>query len=184
MDLFLHKLDIDHGLEYLDKIEIVDDNIISESLFLAALNSYLKCFKKNKSRSSLDKNVIANGDSETLDAFFYFESLRDKHYMHDENKMISSVAFLLVNPEESNEMIDSASVVWTVAKINFKQASIILKQLMNVTINYLVYEIDRVGYLIKDQYKELSREQLFEFGEVNLILANTDNLSQNRTGSN
>jgi len=55
---------------------------------------------------------------------------------------------------------------------------------MNVTINYLVYEIDRVGYLIKDQYKELSREQLFEFGEVNLILANTDNLSQNRTGSN
>lgn len=158
IDLFLHKADIDRGIQYLELISESNDTTVNEALFIAGLNNCMKCFKRSKSRCKLDKYIVFQDDDSTLANFIKFEELRDKHYDHDENGMVQATAFLLVSFTETRTLLGQPSVVWNRIKLDFCLYGQQLGRIMQSINTYLRTQIDNVGSLIISEYKNISPE--------------------------
>lgn len=168
IDLFLHKADINRGIQLLDLISKDNDITINEALFIAGLNNCIKCFKRSKSRSKLDKCAIFGSNQDQLNEFEYFEVLRDKHYDHDENGMVQTVAFLLTGPTESGFYLRQPSVVWNRIKLDFYSCGQRLKCIMNIVLSYLCKEIDSTSNLLVFEYKDINAEKLLSWSPAKL----------------
>lgn len=174
IDLFLHKADIERGIEFLKHMSKELDEIINEGLFIAALNNCMKCFKYSRARSSLDKTIVFKGNDEFNSNFQELEKMRDKHFDHDENGMLQALAFLLVRPDENNKFGGPPSVVWNKTIIDY---FIYGEKLLNIMIYIKVFiekEIDRVGDLILNTYLKYSSKELCNFKKSKMIKASIE----------
>lgn len=160
IDLFLHKADIDRGIQFLNLISDSNDTTINEALFIAGLNNCIKCFKRSNSRSKLDKQIIFGNTPDQLDEFVYFEILRDKHYDHDENGMLQTTAFLITYPTENGFFLGQPSVVWNRIKLDYYSCGQRLSHLMSIVINYLRDEIEKTSRLIMSKYWSITADEL------------------------
>lgn len=170
IDMFLHKADIERGIEFLQCISIDKDETVNEGLFIAGLNNCMKCFKYSKSRDRLDKSQVFQ-DSQLYQDFIDFETMRDKHFDHDENGMLQAVAFLLVNKDREDFFTGPPSVVWNRAKLNYYAAGQILQKTMQYVRSYLIEQIDIIGNEIIKNYISWPKEKLFEWEETQIELA-------------
>ena len=168
IDLFLHKADIERGIQFLTLITEDNDITINEALFIAGLNNCIKCFKRSKSRFKLDKHVIFGSNPDQLNKFVYFEALRDKHYDHDENGMVQTIAFLLTHPTKNGFFLGQPSVAWNRIKLDFYSCGQRLRYIMNIVLYYLSKEIDKTGYLIISEYKGITADELLSWKPAKL----------------
>lgn len=168
IDLFLHKADIDRGIQFLELIAENNAVTINEALFIAGLNNCMKCFKHSKSRSKLDKKVVFMNSQSSLEEFVMFETFRDKHYDHDENGMVQTTAFLLVSFTEGGTYYGQPSVVWNRAKLDFCSYGSRLCKIMYSVQSYLRSQIDSVGRLIMAEYKNIPSEAFLNWKHATL----------------
>lgn len=171
IDLFLHKADIERGLDFLKCISVDKAIIVNEGLFIAGLNNCMKCFKYSKSRSKLDKAIVFEHNEELFNCFTEFEIMRDKHFDHDESGMLQATAFLLVCPTEEKIFGGPPSVVWNRVMFDYYVAGQKLQEVMQHTWQYLYREIDRVGCLIETAYNSWPKEQLLALKTPKIELA-------------
>lgn len=171
IDLFLHKADIDRGIQYLKLISEANDTTINEALFIAGLNNCMKCFKRSKSRCKLDKLIVFQNEASTLAEFIKFEELRDKHYDHDENGMVQTTAFLLVSSTEAGTFWGQPSVVWNRIKLDFCEYGQQLCRIMQYIDTYLRTQINSVGSLIMSEYKNISPDTFLNWEHARLLPA-------------
>ncbi len=160
IDLFLHKANIDIGLSYLNRISTDNELTINKCLFIAALNSCMKCFKRSNSRGKLDKAKIFLGSAELFELFKRYEIIRDKHYMHDENGMFQPLAVFFFTQNISSVRFDNPSVVWNRAKLDYIDEKEKLTSVMQLIRQYLAREIHCVGDNIIRQCAKLSPTEL------------------------
>ena len=171
IDLFLHKADMTIGVSSLDHIQSTNDVSLNEPLFVAGLNSCMKCFKHSNARLKLDKNDVFQDDHDMLESFLRFERMRDKHYDHDENGMVQTTAFLFVVPKGSLLHLDSPSVVWNRAKLDYVSEAYKLKEIMLYDNKYLEKRIDIIGARILQRCASLSVEQIVQLRSPHITLA-------------
>ena len=174
VDLFLHKADIERGIDFLKCISIDKNSIVNEGLFIAGLNNCMKCFKYSKSRSKLDRKTVFADDKELLDRFLEFEKMRDKHFDHDESGMLQATAFLLVSPKAEQTFGGPPSVVWNRAMLDYYVAGQRLQEIMQYTWQFICNEIDRIGSSIKTTYSCYTKEQLMALKSPRIELASGD----------
>lgn len=160
IDLFLHKADIGIGLSYLDRISTDNDLVINESLFIVALNSCMKCFKRSNSREKLDKARIFSNSTELFALFKRYEIMRDKHYVHDENGMFQPLAIFFLSQNNSSVRFDSPSVIWNRAKLDYIEEKEKLTSMMQFLKQCLEREIDCIGVSIIRRCAKLSPAEL------------------------
>lgn len=158
--LFLHKADIDIGLSFLDRISTDNDLTINECLFIAALNSCMKCFKRSNSREKLDKAKIFLGSTKLFELFERYEVMRDKHYVHDENGMFQPLAVFFFTQTSSSVKFDNPSVIWNRARLNYIDEKEKLTSVMKLIRQYLAQEIHCVGDNIIRRCAKLSPPEL------------------------
>lgn len=176
IDLFLHKADIDRGIDFLRCISNTNDITLNEALFIAGLNSCMKCFKYSKSRTKLEKVEVFANNQQLYDSFIMFETMRDKHYDHDENGMLQATAFLLVYGEGARIFGGPPSVVWSRAKLDYCLAGQRLQKVMLFVRQYLCWEIDVIGGSIENDYLNVPRETLLKLqtARINVASFNTE----------
>jgi hypothetical protein len=98
-DLSLHKTDLEFAETCLDAINQVPEEpiIFQEALWRSAVVHFLKCFGKS-TRFKLDPKKLYKKDPPTaLIAFNYFNSLRNKHLVHDENSYAQGIPGAILN---------------------------------------------------------------------------------------
>lgn len=174
IDLFLHKADIERGIDFLKCISIDKNTTVNEGLFIAGLNNFMKCFKYSNARSKLDKNIVFLDNQEMLGHFMYFEKMRDKHFDHDESGLLQATAFLLVCQNGTQVFGGPPSVVWNRAMIDYYVSGQRLQDVMQFTLQYVCEEIDKVGKLIVTAYKDFSRESLIRLKAAHIKLASNN----------
>lgn len=171
IDLFLHKADIERGMDFLQCISVDKDITVNEGLFIAGLNNCMKCFKYSNARNKLVKTEVFVEDEYMLKNFIEYEKMRDKHYDHDENGMLQAVAFLLLNKNEGEIFSGPPSVVWNRAKLNYYLAGQNLQQIMTCILRYIEKEIDNVGNQIVKCYEGYSKDELQKWSVAKIVLA-------------
>lgn len=174
VDLFLHKADIERGIDFLKCISMDKDVTINEGLFIAGLNNCMKCFKYSKSRSKLDKATVFAGNQELFNCFIEFEEMRDKHFDHDENGMLQATAFLLVCPKGERIFGGPPSVVWNRVMFDYYTSGQRLQEVMQHIWRYLCDEIDTIGDLIETTFSSYSRENLMALKAPKIELASNN----------
>lgn len=184
IDYFLHKADIDDAFSVLQCISPDNTETINRGLFIAGLNSGMKVFKKSAARSGvtrIDREAFLEQFPQAAEDLKFFESLRDKHYIHDENSMIQATAFLLLNPEGHPEKFGGPpSVVFNFQHLNYCAEAQHLQQFLCSVGNYIVRQIDKIGDQIADRYASIERKQLEDNGPPKIELASTQNIDKNR----
>ena len=106
-DLVLHKTDLGFSLECLEQINKVpeDPNILRQALWRSAVVHYMKCFGDNESRFSLVVKKVYKGDEGVMEIYKYFNSLRNKHFVHDENSYAQCLPGAVLNKQKMNHKI-------------------------------------------------------------------------------
>ena len=174
IDLFLHKADIDRGIDFLQCISENTDITHREALFIAGLNNCMKCFKYSKARNKLDKNVVFANSAQMLSLFVEFEKMRDKHYDHDENGMLQATAFLLVCDSGEKVFGGPPSVVWNRTKFDYLVLGKMLENVMLVVQEYICNMIDSVGRSILLTYMNTPKADLMKWKATSIELASSD----------
>lgn len=174
IDLFLHKADIEQGIDFLRSISIDKDNTINEGLFIAGLNNCMKCFKYSNARSKLDKKIVFSDNEQMMEQFVEFEKMRDKHFDHDESGMLQATAFLVVCSNGERIFGGPPSVVWNRAMLDYYVAGQGLQEVMQFTWRFVCKEIDDIGNLIETTYKDFSRESLIRLQAPQIKLASSN----------
>lgn len=143
VSLVLHQSDLKMAREYLCLISDGQNVSINEALFVAALNSCIKCFKGSKSRQKLCKENVFQNEPQLLSRFSRFECIRDKHYAHDENGMLQPLATMLVSKKEnSNISVFRPWVIWNRERLDFIHEAIRLNELVEYINNYIQQQLD------------------------------------------
>ncbi len=173
VDFFLHKADIERGIDFLRCISIDKDNMVNEGLFIAGLNNCIKCFKYSDARNKLDKNLAFSSNVGVYDLFIEFEKLRDKHYNHDENGMVQATAFLIVSNNDELVFGGPPSVVWNREALNYYIEGQKLQGVAQHIWQFICTEIDRISDLIQATYRDYSKEILLELQIPQLITASS-----------
>ena len=171
IDLFLHKADIERGIDFLQCISNDKNITVNEGLFIAGLNNCMKCFKYSNARNKLVKQEVFAQSEEMLKKFLEFEQMRDKHYDHDENGMLQAVSFLLINEDGGQVFSGPPSVVWNRVQLNYYLAGQNLQQIMCYILQYIEKKIDIIGNDILEYYKKFSKEELLKLSNAQIILA-------------
>jgi hypothetical protein len=98
-DLALHKADLDFALECLEAInhQPEDAYVVRQALWRSAIVHFMKCFGGSESRFSLDAKKVYKGDGGAFEPFKFFESLRNKHLVHDENSFTQCLPGAVLN---------------------------------------------------------------------------------------
>lgn len=184
VDYFLYKVDVDNAFSYLRCISADKDSRVNEALFIAGLNSGMKCFKPSNARTGIrkiDKTEFLVAYPNSSDNLIYYESVRDKHFIHDENEMTRHTAFLLLNPAGSPEKFGGPpSVVYNVVKLDYYTEAQRLQQFLCAVWNYIVRKIDQLGDKITKDFTDFPYEQLAQYGPPEIKLASTQNINKNR----
>lgn len=178
---FLHKADIEAGIGFLNCISLNNHIRANEGLFTAALSMLIKCFYPAESRSAIDEAAFKRfAPSMTVD-FDKYKAWRDKHYIHDVNSMVETTAFLLVAPGSHQETFGGLpSVVWNKFPIDYISESSALRIVMQNVWRFCVFNIDKYGERIAEQYKDKTREELLLWERANIKLATLENPTQKR----
>lgn len=178
---FLHKADIEAGIDFLNCISLNNHVRANEGLFTAALSMLIKCFQSAESRVMIDENAFKRYAPNAADDFDKYKAWRNKHFIHDENSMIETTAFLLVAPESHIELFGGLpSVVWHKAPINYIAEGHILYEVMQSVWKFCASKIDQLGEKITGQYKDKTRDELLLLKRANIKLATLKNPTQKR----
>ncbi len=181
VSLFLNKKDIEHGIEYLRCISNVNPHYVNEGLFIAGLSMFAKCFVATTVRTALDKEGFKIFSHSVSDLFTRYDEWRNKHFMHDENRMTEAMAFLLISPEDDENIFGGPpSVVWNSVQIDYIQEGRQLEFLLHKIWDYIAHEIDKKGDCIANDYCNCSREELLKYGKPPVKLATTEEPGKKR----
>lgn len=106
-DLALQKADLDFSLKCLSAINQVPEQpyLLRQALWRSAVVHFIKCFGRSEARFSLDPKKVYKGDTGALEPCEYFESLRNKHLVHDENSYAQCLPGAVLNKRSMDHKI-------------------------------------------------------------------------------
>lgn len=131
------------------------DSFMNRTIYwIAILTKFMGCFKKSKSRLCLKKEKVFKGNIEAMNAFNYFEALRDKHIVHDENSLnVITVGVVL---GEGSEVIDVVSLKMQADTASSQSDAQNLYNLIDHTLKYLASEVE---ICLQDCFKVLREKK-------------------------
>lgn len=162
--MVLHMHDLEFALRALESINGIpaDDLLTRQALLCAAITNYFKCFGPNKARlNNLVAKTIHRGDPEGLAIHVYFDHLRNKHFVHDENSLLQCLPGAILNREGTDAKI--AKIVsfcargYTLSQPDYSN----LHLLITKSLDWARKDVDRLCKLLSDELETRDYDELF-----------------------
>ncbi len=181
-DLSLHKVDLDFADACLDAINQVPENplVAREALWRSAIVHFMKCFGPS-ARFQLSAAKIYKGEPPgAKKAFEYFEDLRNKHFVHDENSYAQSIPGAVLNNGAKSYKIEKivcfAAFGATLEQGNYGN----LKLLIEKARAWVVTEFDSLCERLTGALEQESYEDLLARDAITYRVPTVDELSNAR----
>ncbi len=135
--LALHQAEVNFCCEALKQfleLDLEKQPIVARSLWLAALESYYRCFGTDKARTLLSPKKVLKPFPGAQEVFEMYMKLHEQHRVPLENPYVQAVIGIVINPaKEEKSIADVVSVSGTALVIEKKHAKQLL-QLATVTL--------------------------------------------------
>lgn len=161
----LHEVDLEIAAEATracaDLNHQSNDSRLSEALWTAALARFFKCFGQSASRQQLEAKKVLRGEGhEAQRSFDYFQALRDKHAIHDENAYSQARVGILLNPrDEAKKIADVYSISMTSVTCDEAHLGSFLK-LVEHTLAWVRDKKVELHGMLAEQYEKLAYDEL------------------------
>jgi hypothetical protein len=167
-DLFLHRVDLLFSLDCITAItNIQQENFKNEVFWRCAIVHYFKCFGDSISRFSLNSNKIYRHHGPVaMEVFQFFKSLRDEHYVHDQNSCLSAMPLAVVASEQEDYKIAKIAVPAFRASMLTVEEFNNLANLISEALRWVEEQFDLVAERLTSELELLSREQLMAMKEA------------------
>lgn len=161
-DLALHKADLDFAGESLEAINLVpgEPYVIRQALWRSAIVHFLKCFGVSNARFSLAEKKIYKGNAAALEAFRYFDDLRNKHVVHDENSYTQCLPGAILNKKDHDHKIEKiicfSAIGETLEQENYEN----LHLLIEVAKKWVVDQFNKLCEILTEELEAESYDAL------------------------
>lgn len=182
-DLALHKMDLEFAKACLCEImgNSALPDIVKESLWRSSVIHFMKCFGDSASRSQLSARKILQGQPpEAMDAYIYFKSLRNKHFIHDENSYSQCLPGAILNNGTKSYKIEK--IVCFGANVNTSVQENInnLRLLIEQTISCVTTEFDQACESVTKKLEKIEYSELLNKDELSYKVPHTKEIHNSR----
>lgn len=176
----LHKSDLDFARASLEAINKTDNTVLREAAWRMAVVTLNKCFDGSARRSRLDAKAVYGGDALGLTIFRYFEALRNKHIVHDENGYAQAHPGAIINNLGVSPKVPKAFtlVMWGVTLNEGDYSNLHL--LISKAITYVTAQYDEIANAITAALEQLPHEELIAQPSVSYTVPPADAVTQRR----
>lgn len=185
-DLLLHRHDLEFADQCLEEINRAPSDLptVREALWRCAIVHFAKCFGNSRARFQLSRDKIYKWEPpEAKLAFDYFQNLRDKHVVHDENSYSQSLPGAVLNrgnkPYKIEKILCFGAHASTLEQGNYGN----LKFLIQKALKWVVTEFDLCCDLVTKELEALSYEELLMRENVMYRVPTVEEISTNRLTS-
>lgn len=184
-DLALHLADLAFALECINNINNAPETpyVLRQALWRSAIVHFIKCFGQSNSRFSLDPKKVYGADPGAKTAYDYFDSLRNKHLVHDENSYAQCLPGAVLNKKEMNHKIAKIvclSVIGdTLAQDNYNNLHLLLTKARN----WVVAQFDELCNVLTSELEPMPYDELFGMDGINYTVPDADAVHKAREQS-
>lgn len=179
--LSLHKADLSIALTALEYFEQHnEEKNLSEIIWYTAVARYFKCFKKSKSRQKLSYEFLFKNEPDAIPVFKYFEALRDKHLLHDENAYSQCHIGAIINrPDHPYKIGDIVSFTLNMETCD-EQHFASFHKLVLFTYNWVLNECESIHYEISRSLEAKPYQSLINMKHLTFTAPSTEDIHKNR----
>lgn len=180
-DLTLHKSDLEFADECLAAINKVPEQpwVLRQALWQPAVIHYMKCFG-DSARFQLSSSKIYKGNPSALEAFAYFKTIRNKHFIHDENSYAQSISGAILNgrdkPYKIEKIVCFSAVAETLEQGNYNN----LHLLIGTARTWVTGEADNLCKNLTTELEAKSYDELLKREALTYNVPGLDEISKNR----
>jgi hypothetical protein len=181
-DLALHKADLDFALECLAAINQVPEEpyVLRQALWRSSIVHFIKCFGQSESRFSLDPKKVYKGDTGAFEPYEYFESLRNKHLIHDENSYAQCLPGFVLNKKGMDHKIAKIvclSVIGdTLTQDNYSNLHLLVTRARE----WVVAQFDELCDVLTSELEPKSYDELFGLDGITYTAPGADDAHRSR----
>lgn len=164
--LQLCNMDLHSIIDSLNMIKAIQNEGIKEALFEYALVKFLKNFKSSSSRIKLNSNKILKDslkEDEYIEAkkcFEYYDTLRDKHVVHDESRYSESKVLAIINNQSSKIVVPKVLVLGFDSVLTDDAHVQPLKSLACISLKWVEKKIDELCNELQEEYNNKTYDEL------------------------
>jgi len=181
-DLALHKADLDFALECLTAINQVPDEpyVLRQALWRSAIVHFIKCFGQSELRFSLDPKKVYKGDAGAFEPYGYFENLRNKHLIHDDNSYAQCLPGAVLNKKGMDHKIAKIvclSVIGdTLSQDNYSNLHLLVTRARE----WVVAQFDELCDVLTAELEPKSYDELFGLDGITYAAPGADDVHRSR----
>ncbi|MCW2672713.1 MAG: hypothetical protein JWP14_1302 [Frankiales bacterium] len=163
-DSFAHRLlDDDH------------DDVLQTALWHAAIVHFCKCFGSSNGRGSLSSDkIFPSGDPR--DAYVYFDRLRDRHLVHDENDYSKALTGAVVGPSTQPYNVERVLALAVTGRTFERGVAQNLVNLIAIAVEYIEEQIESLSTLLTAELEAEGRDALLARSPVSLRVPTLDDV--------
>jgi len=180
-DLALHRADLEFAAACLEAINHVPDepSVLREALWRGAIIHFMKCFGSSL-RFQLSAKKVYKGNSMALNAFSYFDNLRNKHVVHDENAYAQSIPGAILNkgdkPYKIEKVVCFSAMAETLCQDNYSN----LHLLCQTAIAWVANEFTQLCEAQTKKLEAKSYDDLYRQEAITYTAPALDQISKKR----
>lgn len=181
-DLALHREDLDFALQCLKAIndQAGGPPVVRQALWQSAIIHFMKCFGKSESRFGLDANKVYKGDAGASEPFEFFESLRNKHIVHDENSFAQCLPGAVLNKQGMDHKIAKIVCFSAVGNTLEQDTYSNLHLLATRAREWVVEQFDELCELLTSELEAASYDALLALDSVTFTAPGTGDVHKSR----
>lgn len=106
--IVLHEVDLHFCRYCLNELKSLDcekQSELAEAFWISCIARFFKCFGNSKARFQLSATKIFRTNPQAKEVFKYFQALRDKHIVHDENPFSQAFVVIAINASEHGNSV-------------------------------------------------------------------------------
>lgn len=182
-DLALHRSDLrfaDDSLQAIQRVAPEEDRIRT-ALWRVAVIYYCKCFGQSESRRSLIASKVYKGHpASNLEAFGFFQQLRDKHLVHDENSSSQCPVGAAINGGNKQHKVEGVVPIVHTFGVEGPENYRNLQVLIEVATAWVATEYDKVLDSIKDDLERVPYGELVSRPVLQVVVPTIEDMGKKR----
>ena len=181
-DLALHEADLDFTLEFLAALNQVPEEqyMLRQALWRSAIVHFIKCFGQSESRFSLDLKNVYKGDTGAFEPFEYFQSLRNKHLVHDENSYTQCLPSAVLNKKGMDYKIAKIVCLSVIGDTLDQENYSNLHLLATRAREWVVAQFDELCKVLTSELERKSYDELLALDGITYTVPGADDVHKSR----